>query len=308
MENALHSAIKSVGQTAHTLAGMNPQLAGFYLRLYRALKWLPDGNWKQFVTNSLQTAKWPDINLAPGQVELGRHVSARLVPHLYEFDFAAHFWRRMPYENEVSEWLAARSYDAVLEIGANIGFFTIFFAKLWPAAHIFSFEPSPAVYKRLLRNLELNACSNVQTFNCAVASGAGFVEFFEPEGHLTNGSLLPGFAAQFSDKLVPTKVLTVGGPELAGLIPPGQKLLVKIDVEGAEPIVLRSLQPVIAAHKPDLVLEVLPTTVNELNSLDVFGGYRLFALTRQGAVERSRFESGSTRDYAILPAETPNLF
>lgn len=301
IRRALHSGVKAAGRSAHKIASANPSLAGLYVQSYRLLKPFPDGSWKNFVANSLQATTWPKLSLPPARVQFGRGISVSVIPHLQEVDFAAHLWQRIPYEREVVEWLAGRKYGAVLEIGANVGLFTLLFSQLWPAASIFSFEPSATAYLRLLRNLELNDCKNVQTFNCAVAAQAGFLEFFEPTGHLTNGSLLRNFAANFSDDVVCRRVFAVGGDEVVTLIKPGQKLLVKIDVEGYEPVVLKTLEPILAAHRPDVLIEVLEPTVDELNRLELSREFRLFALTREGPVERQAFECLTTRDYALLP-------
>jgi len=51
-------------------------------------------------------------------------VNVSIVPHLGEFDFAAHICRRMKYEREVVSWLSDRQYDFVIEIGANVGIYT----------------------------------------------------------------------------------------------------------------------------------------------------------------------------------------
>src|SRR5205814_738646 len=153
-----------------------------YVGLFRALKLLPDGHWKEFVLNSLQSIRWPDLEIRPSTVNLTSEIRAAISPHLGEFDFAAHLCRRLDYEHQTASWFAGRSYDTIVEIGANVGFYTLIFSKLFPETRVYSFEPSTAAYQRLLKNLAANGCRNVVPFNCAVASEAGFVNFYEPAG------------------------------------------------------------------------------------------------------------------------------
>ena len=54
----------------------------------------------------------------------------------------------------------------VVDVGANLGFTALLFAKhVGPGGRIFAFEPSPAVYAKLLQVVEKNQLSNVQCFN-----------------------------------------------------------------------------------------------------------------------------------------------
>ena len=81
--------------------------------------------------NSLGLIEWPQQSLSPQVVTLGRETSVLLHPHQGEFDFAAVLGGRLSYEKEVFEFLDARvtSYDAIIEIGANVGIFTLYFAS-----------------------------------------------------------------------------------------------------------------------------------------------------------------------------------
>src|SRR5262249_23088870 len=143
-------------------------------------------------------------------------------------------------------------YRSVIEIGANVGVFTVFFSdwlkRLQPGGKVFAFEPSPRAYQRLLENIKANDCGNVVAVNCAVGGSTGFFPFFEPEDHLTNGSLDAQFAGQFSSVLNATPVLVVAGDLLETLPGLEEPILLKIDAEGAEAQILRSLEGFIRSH------------------------------------------------------------
>lgn len=173
-----------------------------------------------------------------------------------------------------------------------------------PEANIYSFEPSRTAYQRLLENLKAKDCKNVLVFNCAVASEAGFVDFYEPAGHLSNGSLDRSFAALFAADVARTKVASVSGAEIARLCSNSTSLLLKIDVEGAEPIVVRALESLISSKQPEIVIEVgLAEASTDLNGIECLHSYRLFQLTPDGPLERKSFVSDLQRgrDYGLVP-------
>lgn len=297
----MHQTLKRIASSLHSLAATHGQLAVPYLLAFRLAKYLPDARWKNYVVNSLQSVEWPVVELPPARINVQGKVAFRIVPHLDDWDFAAHLYQDIGYEAEIVSWISNRQYEIVIEVGANFGIYSILFSKIWPAARVYSFEPSRTAYHRLLRNLACNDCRNVFAFNSAVSSESGLVDFYEPQGHLANGSLDRKFAANFANNVAATKVVAMSGCELKKLFSGGQRALIKIDVEGMEPTVLRALQPILATERPDVVIEVLEPTVDELNRLEFLRTYQLFHLTPGGPIERQEFIPSEHRDYALIP-------
>lgn len=58
----------------------------------------------------------------------------------------------------------------IIDIGANVGIVSFFFAKKYPNAKIFAFEPHPTNFENLKRGLQLNQIKNIKVFNLAVSS------------------------------------------------------------------------------------------------------------------------------------------
>ena len=56
----------------------------------------------------------------------------------------------------------------IFDIGANIGLFSIISKLKYPKAHIFSFEPSPTLYKYLFLNTK-NFNPKIKTFQCGLS-------------------------------------------------------------------------------------------------------------------------------------------
>jgi FkbM family methyltransferase len=66
------------------------------------------------------------------------------------------------------------SHRVIIDIGANIGIFTLYAARQAPQAKIVSVEPFPDTFKRLEELVDTNGLSGrVTTLNCAVSSRTG---------------------------------------------------------------------------------------------------------------------------------------
>lgn len=298
MKRLLRSAASRVNRALARV----PFAARVYLRLAGPLTRLLPGKYlKDAIYGQMAGIPWPDLNLPAVDVEVAPHYSIKIVPHAREFDFRAHFDPILEYERPVFDWLSTRKYGNAIDIGANVGVYTVFLSALvGPTGKVFAFEPSPEAFRRLLTNLRLNRTSNVQPFQCAIGASSGFVKFYEPEGHLTNGSLLPSFAAIFSDRISVRTSVAVQGALLEDLVTDG-RILLKIDAEGAEEVILRAMESFIVRRRPDILLEVLPEFEMGLNSLRFLAesGYKFFNLTKDGPIERPSLIATDFRDYAL---------
>jgi FkbM family methyltransferase len=69
--------------------------------------------------------------------------------------------------------------DFILDIGANIGYYTLIFARLaGEKGRVFAFEPDPTNFSLLERNIEINGYKNVLLVNKAVSDKTGRVRLF----------------------------------------------------------------------------------------------------------------------------------
>jgi FkbM family methyltransferase len=287
-----------------------------YFQILRLLlKSLPDNKFKSVILSLLlgssSIVQWPQIELAPQEVDIaGTSLTIKLVPHLIEQDLGSLILKTFTYEKGVFEYLEQhiKDYDAVIEIGANVGLFTMCLAKWFarsgkPNNNIFSFEPSREAYLRLLRNLELNRIKEIQTFNLAVGERDDFVNFYEPAGHLTNGSLYRDFAEIFSASLSINKTFMINGNFLDGLVQDSQRILLKINAEGSEYTILQTMKDFIIKRMPAIIIEVLSLFQNQLNQLDFLfsGQYSFFNITDQGLQSRDRFIASNCYSYLLLP-------
>ena len=74
--------------------------------------------------------------------------------------------------------LTIKKNDIVIDIGANIGVFSIYSSLKAPKGKVYAYEPFKVHYKRLLDNIKLNNLENVFAFNLAVCEKKGKRDFF----------------------------------------------------------------------------------------------------------------------------------
>jgi FkbM family methyltransferase len=120
-----------------------------------------------------------------------------------------------------------RNADVFVDIGANIGYYTCLTRA--GGLHVVAIEPLPLNLKSLFRALETNQWDDVETWPVAVAERPGSLPMW---GASTGASLVPGWAGSSLQyrQIVPATTLDT----LFDRRFEGQRLLVKMDIEGAE--------------------------------------------------------------------------
>jgi FkbM family methyltransferase len=142
--------------------------------------------------------------------------------------------------------------DTVYDIGANIGYVSLLLARqVGPSGSVFAFEPIPRNLATLRENIGNNSFSNIHVLDAAASDANGTTEI-RMAGNLSMASLVWHRNDVLAEKI---SVKTVVIDELvhAGELPAPR--FVKIDVEGAEGLVVRGMQRTIAAARPVVFLE-----------------------------------------------------
>jgi FkbM family methyltransferase len=154
--------------------------------------------------------------------------------------------------------------DIFLDIGANIGYFTLLAATVvGPAGRVIAFEPNPANCELIRMSVAANGVSNVALHSYAVAD---VVQTFPLDvgGTNTNGMLITdGAMADDPDTLM---VQTVVLDDF--LTAPGRLDVVKLDIEGAEPRALKGMARLIETYRPQLLLEFAPTLIERTSQAE----------------------------------------
>ncbi|MGH9412052.1 MAG: FkbM family methyltransferase [Vicinamibacterales bacterium] len=149
---------------------------------------------------------------------------------------------------------AVRPGDIVLDIGANVGAYTILFAHwVGSAGRVFAFEPAPDARHALERHVRLNRFDDrVEVVPMAVSNADGAAAFtVDPHG---GASALKGAVGTGETIDVPTTTIDSFCAR-QGI----QPRVIKIDVEGAELDALVGARRVLAAEPVALFVEFHPT-------------------------------------------------
>jgi FkbM family methyltransferase len=136
----------------------------------------------------------------------------------------------------------------VIDVGANIGFFTLNFAN-WVSkgGKVLAFEPEKINYERLKKNIRRNKVSeSVKAYNMAVSEGFG-------EALLEINPLHPG-DHKLGEEGIPVKVTSID--YFLNEHKWTEVSLIKIDVQGAEAKVISGAVKTLKKYKPALFIEV----------------------------------------------------
>ena len=183
----------------------------------------------------------------------------------------------------VSSLLSSTQFDVFIDVGANVGFYS-WLAKKHRVSDIFMFEPDQANIRLLMRTLRANHFQNVFLVPFAASALAGVENFFPDHASGTTGSLslnphsLHAAYGVSGAIAVPTLPLDT----FAGFCC-NKRVLIKIDVEGAETAVFDGARGFIEQVKPLMIVEcfdisrlhVLRTLGYSAHALDDKGNYLL---------------------------------
>jgi len=181
-------------------------------------------------------------------------------------------------EVELCRWLV-RPGDCVLDIGANIGFYTVWLAGLTgPRGKVIAFEPDLDNAALLERNIALNACGNVRIVPMALSDDAGSATLYRCEFNAGMHRLYPSVCCAGDGE----SVGIARGDDLAL----GRVDFIKIDIEGFEPRAIAGLagtirsnpQLAMIAEFSPLALMEAGTSPNEYLRILRSLGLRAFAL------------------------------
>jgi FkbM family methyltransferase len=139
-----------------------------------------------------------------------------------------------------------------LDIGANIGCFSVATAKLLEKQNIsvIAIEASPSIFTYLKHNIEANLLTNVKALNLAATEkDDSNINFYEaPLDHFGMGSL----GAQFNNSPIQVKTKTIDSIIKNEQI--NKVDLLKIDVEGYESSVLAGARELLSSPNAPMVL------------------------------------------------------
>jgi len=222
------------------------------------------------------------------------------------------------FEPSEMSWLADTLKDEMvfIDVGANIGLYTMFAAKLVGAGgRVLAVEPSEREFQRLSLHVALNDLGNVTCLQFAAADETGVGKLKIAGEEKSGQNTLGKFVTESIEVL---RVETVRMRPLDKVIAEHELErvdVIKIDVEGAELRVLGGLASTIERWRPKLLIELAPealasqnTTPEKLIEWLRDSRYELFEFSHTTG-ELQKFESTSgphlSKNFVAMPADRP---
>lgn len=182
------------------------------------------------------------------------------------------------YEPELTAFiskLAKEEGGRMLDVGANFGYYSLLWCGLREKNLSMAFEASPRVIPALLRNLKLNQMEqHISLVQLAVSEADGELAFdVGPEDQTGWGGISNGSGENNQIVRVPTQ-------RLDGLANEGQYTLLKIDCEGADFLVLRGAERLLAERRIKHIC--YEENIPRMKELGIQPGAAKALLTRHG--------------------------
>ncbi len=143
--------------------------------------------------------------------------------------------------------------NIILDIGANIGWYSINLAAKVPHGKVIAFEPIPKTFSYLKKNIALNNIKNIEAYNFGLSDKEEILDFYyDPK--LTGATSLRNLHEDREKTIIKCEVKRMDDvvPDLVSKVD-----FIKCDVEGAELFVVKGGIETIKREKPVIFLEML---------------------------------------------------
>jgi FkbM family methyltransferase len=199
-----------------------------------------------------------------------------------------HLVEQRTYEPHVTAVLRERLRPGmhVLDIGANIGYFTMLFAAaVGPSGRVFAVEPNAECARLIEASRRENSFGNVIVVQAAAGRELGLLVLNATYSNAMTGQLPDDVGALITANSVPSVKLDD--------VLHGERLdIVKIDVEGAEYVALLGMADAIQRWHPTIVSEFSPEMMPGISGIDgrgylrflVKGGYGISVIQQDGSL------------------------
>lgn len=156
--------------------------------------------------------------------------------------------------------------DAVVDIGGNVGYHALLAAScVGPTGKVVTVEPSMHIFPQLERNIGLNGYKHITAMRKAVSNAPGTATLYYAGDNIQGNSSI--FKSGDGEPTETVECVTVG--QIAEVIDLKSVKIFKIDVEGAEPLVLESLFASLDQLRANTVIfvEISPSNTNRAEQM-----------------------------------------
>ncbi len=152
---------------------------------------------------------------------------------------------------ESPEVLKCSPFGTVIDIGANIGLFTLRSKQLWPEARVIALEPHPGNFRRLKEHVGINHLQDVEPMQVGIAERPGCFDLYCSPRNIGGHSMYK------HDSDAPSiSITTCTLPDVMSKVRGrGGDTLLKIDCEGCEYPLLSTMSQEVADQISCIVFE-----------------------------------------------------
>jgi FkbM family methyltransferase len=144
----------------------------------------------------------------------------------------------------------------VIDIGANIGYYSVLASRIvGDSGHVFAIEPEPKNRALLAKNAAENACKNISISALAISSRGGTARLYTDRSNFGNPSLE---ARNIIDRASSIEVTTTTLDDFVTREVREPVDFIKMDVQGAEGLVLAGAEHVLSQPGVALLMEFWP--------------------------------------------------
>lgn len=193
--------------------------------------------------------------------------------------------------------------DVVIDIGANLGYFSKTFSRLSPNGKVICIEPLPQYYS-ILKHF-LSSRKNIEIHNVALGKDAGEVTMILPKSNGMIRTGLPYISKSDEKSEHPTQQVQIVNPN--SLLKNLSKIdYIKCDIEGFEWIVFQELKEVLKQYQPIVQIEISTENRREMIPFFTDLGYVQYGINNFKFVKEDgkQIEPG---DYLFVPKSRKSL-
>ena len=200
------------------------------------------------------------------------------------------FWYGFYEKKYVLTWQSFIEKNMIIvDIGANIGYYTLMAAEAASEVNIYAFEPSSKTFDLLVRNLSFNQLTNAVAIRMAISDETGTKNLYVSKDENIG---LTGLMKtdKYDDSIEEVTSTTLDDwYEKEGL----KKIdLIKMDIEGADFLALKGMAKIIQTCKPILFVEIskpllhrYKNTTEEVYEYLLHFGYKAYCIIAENTLQ-----------------------
>ena len=187
---------------------------------------------------------------------------------------------------DLEEGFDIKENDVIIDIGAHVGYFTVYAAQKVKDGKIISFEPSKESFQVLENNLKINSIQNVIAENLGVRSKSGDSTLYIDKNHEIGDSMFSN-----DDSLTKENVQVTSIPEIVKKHKIESIDLMKLDCEGAEYEIILELPPSILNTIKKIAMEVHDIENYSISDIENFLTKNNFQVKRKYLLAQKKFSN-----------------